>query len=65
MSELPPRVRNALYIVGLPAKWAVLDCPCRCGERIVVNLMRKSHAAMGAYPDERHRDVIPVALYAA
>jgi hypothetical protein len=40
MSDVPPRLKGTLYIVGSPKpKWAVLDCPCRCRERINVNLM--------------------------
>jgi hypothetical protein len=43
MSALPSRLGDRLYIVGQPiAKWAILTCPCRCGERIDVNLMQKS-----------------------
>ncbi|MCK1409936.1 DUF6527 family protein [Bradyrhizobium sp. 76] len=39
-SELPERLGLALYIVGDPAKWAILQCPCGCGDTIDVNLMR-------------------------
>jgi hypothetical protein len=41
MSALPYRLDGKLYVVGkrMP-KWAVLDCPCRCGDRIDVNLMQ-------------------------
>lgn len=39
--ELPKKLGTAIYIVGSEGpKWVVLDCPCRCGERIDVNLMR-------------------------
>src|SRR5205085_8583322 len=40
MNDVPPRLKGAVYIVG-PAKpkWVVLECPCKCGERIDVNLM--------------------------
>jgi Family of unknown function (DUF6527) len=42
-AELPTKPTNlgaAICIVGSDSpKWAVLDCPCRCGERIDVNLM--------------------------
>jgi hypothetical protein len=32
--ELPAELGNALYLVGAnPVQWAVLDCPCGCGER--------------------------------
>lgn len=40
MSEAPRRLRGDLYIVsGSKPKWVVLECPCRCGDRIDVNLM--------------------------
>lgn len=38
-SDIPDKLGNTLYIVGDPAKWAVLQCPCGCGETIDVNLM--------------------------
>jgi len=41
MSALPDSLGSTLYVVGTAVpKWAVLACPCRCGERIDVNLMR-------------------------
>lgn len=43
MHDLPERLQWALYIIGQhehSAKWVVLECPCRCGERIYVNLMK-------------------------
>jgi hypothetical protein len=41
MSEVPPRLNGSLYIVGKPTpKWVLLSCPCGCGERIDVNLMK-------------------------
>lgn len=44
MSEVPTKLRGDLYIVGGPKpKWAVLACPCRCGDRIDVNLMESRH----------------------
>jgi hypothetical protein len=40
MSQLPKRLKSHLYIVGgAKPKWAILACPCRCGDRIDVNLM--------------------------
>src|SRR5208282_5306599 len=40
MSEVPKRLKGDLYIVGSSKpKWAILACPCRCGDRIDVNLM--------------------------
>ncbi len=41
MGALPDSLGSTLYVVGTPSpKWVVLACPCRCGERIDVNLMR-------------------------
>jgi Family of unknown function (DUF6527) len=37
-SELPGNLGFALYVIG--RKWAVLKCPCGCGEVIDVNLMK-------------------------
>jgi hypothetical protein len=38
--DLPERLGSSIYIVGGDKpKWAVLECPCRCGEQIDVNLM--------------------------
>ncbi|WP_371259496.1 DUF6527 family protein [Bradyrhizobium sp. URHD0069] len=32
--ELPPDLGRKLYLVGVsPVQWAVLNCPCGCGER--------------------------------
>ncbi|WP_425475745.1 DUF6527 family protein [Mesorhizobium hunchu] len=39
-SELPTRLGTSLYLVGDPPKWAVLKCPCGCGDTIDVNLMK-------------------------
>ncbi len=38
---LEPR-EIGLIVDGKIRKWAVLQCPCGCGERIYVNLMRSS-----------------------
>lgn len=38
--DLPSHLGARIYVVGNEKpKWVVLDCPCRCGERIDVNLM--------------------------
>lgn len=45
-SDLPENLKGWLYVVGTERpKWAVLQCPCRCGEQIDVNLMtsRRPH----------------------
>ncbi len=39
MGDVPSNLDDVLYVVGEKPKWAVLACPCRCGERIDVNLM--------------------------
>jgi len=46
MNDLPNRLDGRIFVVGTgKPKWAVLECPCRCGERIDVNLMtsRRPH----------------------
>lgn len=43
MVDLPSSIRaGVIYLVGASTKpkWAILGCPCGCGERIDVNLMR-------------------------
>jgi hypothetical protein len=43
MHDVPDRLGWVLYIVGQHGsspKWAILECPCRCGERIYVTLMK-------------------------
>lgn len=39
--ELPPVLQDGTaYLLGYPpGKWVVLNCPCRCGRQIDVNLM--------------------------
>jgi hypothetical protein len=39
MADLPSDLGDRLYVVGARPKWAILACPCKCGERINVNLM--------------------------
>ena len=46
MNDLPKRLGSELFVVGeVKPKWVVIECPCRCGERIDVNLMtnRRPH----------------------
>jgi hypothetical protein len=45
MTELPENLKNVIYVVGTAAKykWVVFNCPCGCGERLDVNLMRSRH----------------------
>lgn len=44
-AEIPELTGDYLYVVGeAPSfKWVVLDCPCRSGHRIDVNLMSRSY----------------------
>lgn len=45
MNQVPRNLRSTLFVVensGV-SKWAVLECPCRCGGRIDVNLMRPAN----------------------
>jgi hypothetical protein len=40
MSQVPVHLDGALYVVGAPMpKWAIMRCPCGCGERLDINLM--------------------------
>ena len=39
--DVPVRLNRELVIVGKSTpKWAILPCPCGCGDRIEVNLMQ-------------------------
>ena len=39
-NDLPARLGKHMYVVGsTKAKWAILECPCGCRQRIDVNLM--------------------------
>lgn len=43
--EVPLRLpRSAIVLVGTPAarKWAVFDCPCRAGHRIMLPLSKRA-----------------------
>ena len=41
MNDLPAHLGSSLFVIGHSnPKWVVLECPCRCGRRIDVNLMR-------------------------
>jgi|tagenome__1003787_1003787.scaffolds.fasta_scaffold20934036_2 hypothetical protein len=44
-SQLPNNLGRTLYIVGDPSKWAILACPCGCGDTIDVNLMKSRQPA--------------------
>jgi len=46
MNDIPEHLGGSVFVVGAATpKWAVLECPCRCGDRIDVNLMtsRRPH----------------------
>lgn len=45
MKKLPSSLGNDLFIVGAKSgyKWAILSCPCGCGERIDICLMPSSN----------------------
>jgi hypothetical protein len=46
MADVPGKLGRHVYIVGMPTpKWVLLECPCRCGERIDVNLMASRRPA--------------------
>jgi uncharacterized protein DUF6527 len=41
MADLPKRLGGSLFVVGKPVpKWAIMNCPCGCAERIDINLMQ-------------------------
>ena len=45
MNDVPNKFTNEIYLVarGDTYRWALLMCPCGCGERLDVNLMRTSN----------------------
>src|SRR5438874_29630 len=45
--DVPVKPGSILYIVGMKPnwKWVIMDCPCRCGQRIDVNLMQNRYPA--------------------
>ena len=48
MSDVPKSLaRDHIYLVGPrnQQKWAIMACPCGCGDRIDVNLMRARRPA--------------------
>lgn len=54
MDEVPKLPGGTVYLVsrGDTARWAVISCPCRCGENIQVNLMK----SIQPHWDLEHRD---------
>lgn len=45
MDEVPEVLGSVIYLVvrGGSPRWVVMSCPCRCGARIEVNLMKSQH----------------------
>lgn len=42
--DIPDNIGKNLFIVGHSnPKWVVMKCPCGCGERLDVNLMKSHH----------------------
>src|SRR5882724_10521576 len=39
-AKLATKKGNVLVLVGAPAKWAYVACPCGCGQDLALNLMR-------------------------
>lgn len=54
MDEVPKHPGGTVYLVsrGDIPRWAVVSCPCRCGENIQVNLMK----SVQPHWDLEHRD---------
>jgi hypothetical protein len=42
MNDVPDKFTNEIYLVarGGTYRWMLMMCPCGCGERLAVNLMR-------------------------
>ena len=41
MNDLPSELGKKVFLIGEKnPKWAVLSCPCGCGDRLDVNLMQ-------------------------
>jgi hypothetical protein len=52
-SDLPQRLDpHALYLVGLPEKWATFDCPCGTGHVVELNLLHPERAHWTVRLDE-------------
>jgi hypothetical protein len=45
ISEIPNDTKDFVYLVRRSGvhQWAVLDCPCRTGHQITVNLRKQDH----------------------
>src|SRR6266545_1159568 len=59
--NLPPVLHpRRLYLVGSPAKWAVLSCPCGTGHQIDLNLTNPGSTRWTVTLDRRKRpSVVP------
>jgi hypothetical protein len=64
MSEVPKRLRRDLYIVGASKpKWVILACPCRCGDRIDVNLMESRQPSWRLSTDGKQQVTLHPSLW--
>ncbi len=54
MDSLPIRLGRTIYIVsrGGEPRWVVFDCPCGCGARIDVNLMKSKCPSWDLFEEE-------------
>jgi hypothetical protein len=45
MADVPEKLGTVIYVIGTEKKykWVVFNCPCDCGERLDVNLMRSRY----------------------
>jgi len=57
IDDIPSSIGGVLYLVerGERPRWIVIDCPCRCGERIEVNLM---HSRRPVWEVSRRDDTV-------
>ena len=61
MSQVPKRLGAAAVVVekaGVP-RWVVLECPCRCGARIDVNLMKNASPHWNLVFEEKRITIRP------
>ena len=60
MSEVPSKLHGDLYMVSASKpKWVVLECPCRCGDRIDVNLMKSRQPSWQLTMDGQEASLYP------
>ncbi len=58
---LPTRLHpRRVYVIGSPAKWAVLDCPCGHGHQIQLNLAHTDRVQWSLHLTDRgHPSLAP------